>query len=344
MRIFSFHIVFFLFWVSVCTAQKVSNNVQACVYYNNGISFLKERNYEYAIEEFREALALDKNNLQINTDYSFAYYLNKQYGNASIIIDETMKLPSADEKVFKLACEIYSAKNDYKTALECIELGMEKFPISGELVSQKAQLFYNYKKDEEAIRLWQMALDMQPGFAEPYYGIAVAYDTAGAYLAKTILYAETFLLSEPYSNKATEMKKLLYRCYQALYVQLFTKNNEPKATAKKSNQFTAEIENKLIRMIRANKYILIDGATIHNITQLRKSCIADWQSTQAEGTMPAVIEYHQRLVHEQLFDTYNEWLFGNVANAKQYKQWAEEHEDALDLFHQFLKENKFKVQ
>jgi hypothetical protein len=49
-------------------------------------------------------------------------------------------------------------------------------------------------------------------------------------------------------------------------------------------------------------------------------------------------------VHEQLFDTYNQWLFGNVNNAKQYKQWSEEHEDALDLFHQFLKENKYKVQ
>jgi tetratricopeptide (TPR) repeat protein len=344
MRLSNFIFFILLCIPTFCVAQKkVSIVPQACLYYNNGIAYLKQRDFEAAIAEFREAVAVDKKNMVLNREYAFAYFLNKKNGLASVIIDETMLLKDADETVYKLACEIYTAKNDFKTAENVIEIGMEKFPISGILVAQKAELYYAFNKDAEAIDLWQRAMDMQPGFADPYYGIAKANDTAITPIGKTILYAESFILTEPYSVKSVEMKKLLYRCYQVLYKELFTKNKEPHATVKRNYNNGAEIENVFLRIVRSNKYILMDGASLDNISKLRKRCIEDWQASQAEGTMPSVMEYHQRLMHEQLFEAYNQWLLGSVANANQYKDWAMRNDETMNLLNRFLKENKYII-
>jgi len=340
-----YKIITILFLLFVCLrlahAQPVSASKQACLYYANGREFLKTRDFSKAIIEYREALALDKENYILNSEYAFAFYLNKQFGNAAIIIDKAMELPTADESVYQLACQIYSAKNDLKLAKKSIEAGLDKFPNSATLLTEKANLYWSYKEDKIAIDLWQKSMQLDPNMANNYYSLAIALDTNAANLARTIIYAEVYILLEPYAANTKEMKMLLLKCYIALHKQMFNTNSSPEARKKEAAN-TAE--NKYLRILKKNKYIVLGKLNLENITTLRKQAVENWKITQAENNMPALLKYQDHLLHEQLFEVYNQWLFGSYFNTEQYLIWQTQNQTQLDFLYSFFKENKLQLQ
>jgi tetratricopeptide (TPR) repeat protein len=335
---------FLIFITSYCFAQRVSSNADACLYYSNAQAFIKQKNYEDAILEMREAVALDKNNMLLNRDYAYTFLLHKKYGPAAIIIEETMKLPDADETVFVLACEIHSIKNDYKSASIAIDNGIQKFPLSAQLLSTKAAFLYSYKEDAAAIDLWQRAIDIQPNYADSYYQLAAALDTNSATLAKSIFYAECYWLTDRSSAKGIQMQQLLFRNYEKLYHNLFNKNTTPKITLPNTDSKNVNMEYRYFRILKSNKYILIDGFTLDNLISLRKRSLEDWVATQSSDNIPAMLQYHQRLMHEQLFDVYNTILFGKYMNANYDQQWEKDNKETIFLLQQFLNDNRFILQ
>jgi tetratricopeptide (TPR) repeat protein len=339
-----FYILYILvFAATICTAQRVSNSADACLYYNNAQMYIKQKDYKNAIIEMREAVALDKQNVMLNRDYAYAFYRNKQYGPAVVILEETMKLPAADESVFALACDIHSIKNDYKSATICIDNGIKKFPLSAQLLCTKAAFLYSYKEDVKAIDLWQTAIDIQPNYTESYYQLATALDTNSITLARSIFYAECYLLTDMYSARGMEMQELLYRDYQKLYQLLFDKNANPQITQRNTDSKNVNMEYRYFRILKGNKYIWLDGFTIDNILSLRKRCIEDWIATQPDDAMPALLQYHKGLIHEQLFDTYNTLLFGKYLNQNNHEQWKKDNKESLFFLQNYLKENKFQL-
>jgi tetratricopeptide (TPR) repeat protein len=339
-----FHIILLFVYACNAIAQPISYDVQANAYYNKGLQYFKSRDFANAIIEYREALALDKNNLIFNREYAYAFYLNEQFGNAAFIIEKAILLPDADEKTFQLACSIFSAASDKKSATNAIDNGLIKFPNSAILLSEKAQLLYTYKQDDEAIALWQKAIQAQVNYYPAYYALANALDTNTAYLPQTIVLAETYILADPYSPKTKTMKMLLYKCYQQMYKQFIETKQNPSASNKGLLNNKFGFEQAYFKMLKTNKFILLNGLSLDKIIEWRTLCTEEMLETKSGSTIPALFMFHQQLMHEQLFEVYHHWLLESVSSEKKYNEWMMNQKESFALFEKYLRENQFYKQ
>jgi tetratricopeptide (TPR) repeat protein len=336
--------LFFLFIFSLFVQQDVFGqnetfDKQAAIYYEKGESFFRSRDYEKALEYYREAVAIDKQNCQYQTRYAHAFFLNNQVNNAAIILDRATRLPSVTENCYQLCCQVFSVRNEFKLAKKYVDDGIEKFPKSGLLYNEKAKLYSSYRDDTQAEENWMKAIQVQPSFLEPYYLLAKLYDTASDKTPNTLFLLENYLLANPQGVKAKEAKILLYRCFANLQKTLFVKNKNTAPVAKKKDA-DASIAKTYYRILKANKYHVSSGANVDNITQWRASAVRDWE-TLTNIPIPNYILFQKRIMHEQLFDVYNQWLFGEAAKPAKYAEWKANNEKSIDLLISFLNENPY---
>jgi tetratricopeptide (TPR) repeat protein len=338
-----FYIILGFFSYKNINAQLVAGSSrEARFFYSEAQKFMKAKQYDSAIDYFRECVSLEKSNTIFHRDYAMAFLANKEYGKAAIIIEKAMELEDADETIFQLAGIIFNSKSDYTLGLKSLNKGLEIFPNSATLYNAKAELLYDYKDDKKAIALWQKAMSIDSTMYSPYYFLAKLNDTNYGVIASTILYAETFILHEPFSTKSAEMKKLMYQCYKILYKQMFDKNSAPSASIKKNAQVESAIENKYIRILKLNKYLWMDNFSIDNFTSIRERVVEDWRATQMEANMPSLIKFHQSLIEQNLFETYNQWLLGSLFSKTNFTKWASANASSLNRLSTHFQNNTFK--
>ncbi len=328
-----------LFCAQGAFAQPEKNENQAPYFYEKGESFFRSRDYVKALEYYREAVAMDKENCNYQTRYAHAFFLNSQVNNAAIILDRAAKLPIVTEACYQLCCQVFSVRNEFKLAKKYVDEGLAKYPKSGLLYNEKAKLYSSYREDEEAEKFWMKSIEVQPGYLEPYYLLAKLYDTASDKTPNSLFLLENYLLANPQGVKAKEAKALFYRCLANLQKTLFVKNKNTAPVAKKKDA-DPSIAKTYYRILKANKYHVGDGASVENITQWRASAMRDWE-TLTNVPIPAYIEYQKRLMHEQLFEVYNQWLFSEAAKPAKYAAWKANNEKSIDLLINFLNENPY---
>ena len=293
-------------------------------------SFQKQGDFDNAVLVLSKAMQNAPDNGAIIKQLAFTYYASGQNDKALTEIKKLVDREDADEQVFQIAGNIYKAKQDVKEADKLYKKGLKKFPVSGALYSEYGEVLY--QKDpstDAAIKTWEKGIELDPNFSGNYYNACRYYGTTGNNMW-SLIYGETFVNLESYSTRTIEVKNILFDIYKQWFVA-----GKSTAVSPFEIQFTAAL-NKQSK--EANL-----GITPDVLTAIRTRFILEWFNGSADRPAFRLFEYQKQLLQDGLYEAYNQWLFGSVANTSAYQNWVSTHADDNAAFIKFQRGRIFKV-
>jgi len=156
------------------------------------------------------------------------------HANAVIVLRQGLRdFPKALELEKQLAGNVFKALEEVKECEQLYQKGIKKFPASGPLYSEWGEL-RSSNKDGRAITCWEDGIQADPSYGGNYYNAALHYSKINEPIW-ALLYAEIYINMESRSDRARNMKKILFEQYQ----QLLTK--QAYQPGKKSGAFTQQV-------------------------------------------------------------------------------------------------------
>lgn len=293
--------------------------------------FERQGDLDNAVLVLTKAQQQNPNNFDLTKELAFTFYL-QHYNEKSINeIKKIIDNPEADEQTYQIASLIYGAKQDYKEMEKIYKKGLTKFPKSGLLYNGYGEMLYSKDAaNKECIKTWEKGIEVDPNFSGNYYNASRFYGTTSNNLW-CLVYGEIFVNLESYSTRTVEVKNILLDVYK----RWFGGDNHIGNTI--FEQKFAEVLNK-----QSNQSSM--GITPEVLTAIRTRFILDWYADGKQDRPTfRLLDYQRQLLHEGLFDAYNQWLFGSVSNIDLYQNWVANHTADNNDFSKFQHGRIFKV-
>ena len=298
-------------------------------------TFMQQGDYANAILVLNRAIQMEPKNIDITKDLSMGYYLQRDNTRALELIKTTLDREDADDQCYQIAGIIYQQLDLPKEADKVYRKGLKKFPISGPLYNDLAELLYN-QKDYTAIKLWEKGIELDPDFPKNYYNACKYYDNAGTDVVWSILYGEIFVNMVPLSTNAPEIKSIVTEGYKKLFMNIDIAKD---ITDKNKSAFT----NAFIETMNKQSGVVVAGINPESLTMVRTRFILDW-SKQYEAKFPfRLFDLQKQLLQEGLFDAYNQWLFGAAQNLAVFQNWTVVHAAEYNELNRFQRGRVFKI-
>ena len=329
----------YLFSFIVCIALVYHASAQeqtAKILQESGKSLLQKGDYDNAVLVLERAKQQEPGNVEILRDLCFANYLKRDFAKAI----ETGKLlvenSGADAQAFQLLGLSYKAIADYKEGAKLYRTALRKFPNSGVIYNEYAELFAMEKELDEAIIQWEKGIEVDPLYSSNYYNACNYYGHAGNWI-RAALYGELLLNLESYSKRTEEIKTQLLTVYQKL---LSGGSIQQLASAKTSSAF----EKTVLGVLAKTPMTLKAGPmSISDLTGIRTRFMLGWTEENKKIYPFRLFDHHQYLLSQGLFEAYNYWLFSDADHATAYEAWQKEHPKETEGFKTFQQSRVFKV-
>jgi tetratricopeptide (TPR) repeat protein len=292
--------------------------------------FMRDGDYPNAIIVLGNALKKDPDNLELQKDLTFAYYLQRNYSESVEWGRKLINRKDADEQCYQILGMAYKAIDEKKQADKMYKQGIKKFPGSGELYNEYGEMLW-VNKDAEAIRFWEKGIEVDPNYSSNYYNAAryyyFTYDKVW-----TLIYGEIFINLESYSKRTPEIKSLLVDGYKKLFTDI-------KSKYQSKNPFATAYLNVMTNQAQSVNL----GVTTESLNILRSKFILEWFEKYGDKYPFRLFEYQRQLLKDGLFDAYNEWAFGANLGLASFQSWTTQHADDYNRFINFQKGRVFKV-
>lgn len=289
-------------------------------------SLLREGDYDNAILVLNKIVDNNPQYTLANNDLIYANFLKRDFTKAIELGKLYSKLPAANEQTFQILGMCYKEIALYKEAISLYKTAMAKYPNSGIFYAEMADVEMLEKRPEEAIKLWEKGIELDPNYASNYYNAAQYYALQKNSLWG-IIYGEIFINLESYSLRTAEIKSLLLEEYKKLILT----NDKKYATPFEKLFYQAF--NKEVTEINAK-----------NLSLLRTKFVLNWFYNKNNEAYPFRLFDQQRyLIKEGLFDAYNQWIFGVAQDAAKYKTWVDDNATQANGFKEFQQSRVFKL-
>ncbi len=294
--------------------------------------FMRQADYANAVMILSRSLQQNPGNIEVVKDLAQSYYFQNNNAQALEVIKPILDNSNADDQCYQIAGNIYRQLEDRKELEKLYKKGLKRFPASGPLYNEAGEFYFADKKYNDAVKNWEKGILVDPSYSRNYYNAARYYFLTTDKIW-SIIYGEMFVNMEPNGSKTTEMKQVLLNSYK----KLFAPPGISKAAYAKNNFIKTYLE-----VLNRQAAKAAGGITPETLTQIRKGFITDWFAT---ANRPAfrLFEHQQQLINEGMFDAYNQWMFGTVANPDAYANWVKLHTAEYNSFAAFQKAKLFKV-
>jgi tetratricopeptide (TPR) repeat protein len=293
--------------------------------------FMRKGDFPNAIIVLSNALKLKPDDLELQKDLAFTYYLQRNYSSSVEAGRKLIARPDADEQCYQILGMAYKAIDEKKEADKMYKQGIKKFPSSGELYNEYGEMLW-VQQDAEAIRFWEKGIEVDPGYSSNYYNASkyyyFTYDKVWS-----LIYGEIFINLESYSRRTPEIKSLLVDGYKKLFTDLKSKSPAGK------NPF----ETAYLQVMSDQGQSITLGVTTESLNILRSKFVLEWFEKYGDKYPFRLFEYQRQLLKEGLFDAYNEWAFGASMSLTAFQNWTAQHPDDYNRFISFQKGRVFKV-
>jgi len=294
--------------------------------------FMRSGDYANAVVVLSNALKNDPDNLEMQKDLTFTYYLQKNY---SASVESGRKLiarKDADEQCYQILGMALKAIDEKKEADKMYKQGIKKFPSSGELYNEYGEMLWA-NKDAESIRFWEKGIEVDPNYSSNYYNASkfyyFTYDKVWS-----LIYGEIFINLESYSRRTPEIKLLLVDGYKKFFTDLKT----PKSASAKNPFVTAYLS-----VMNDQSATMSLGVTPESLSILRSKFVLEWFEKYADKYPFRLFEYQRQLLKDGMFDAYDQWAFGASLGLTAFQNWTTQHAEEYNRFISFQKGRVFKV-
>ena len=302
--------------------------------YESGKAFMYKGDYENAVLVLNRASKQDPDNLAIQEDLAYTYYLKKDYSNAIAISKKLLDHKKADASSYKMLGMCYKSIAEYKECEKLYKKALKQFPKSGVLYNEFGELYAMQSNLDEAIKYWEKGIEVDPNISTNYYNAARYYDNKNN-LLWSVVYGELFLNLESLSDRTVVMKNIVTDNYKVLLATpgMF-KGYEAQGSA-----FTKAVAGVLAKHLD----LLNEGITPESLTTIRTRFILDWFNQYAAQYPFRLFDHQRQLLQEGLFDAYNQWLFTAAASPDAYETWVSAHAQENENFVKLQRSRVFKV-
>ncbi len=287
---------------------------------------LREGDYDNAILVLTKIIDNNPQYTLANNDLMYANFLKRDFSKAIELGKLYTSLPSVNEQTFQILGMCYKEIALYKEATTMYKTAMAKYPSSGMLYNEMADIEMIEKRPSDAIKLWEKGIELDPNYSANYYNAAQYYAKQKSSVW-SIVYGEIFINLESYSLRTAEIKTLLLEEYKTLLL------TNDKKYASPFEKLFYQAFSKEITEINAK-----------NLSLIRTKFILNWFYNKNNEAYPFRLFDQQRyLVKEGLFEAYNQWIFGVAQDAAKYKTWVDENAAQANGFKDFQQSRVFKL-
>jgi tetratricopeptide (TPR) repeat protein len=316
----------------------VSSNPEARELYTNARNYLQNADFANAIMVFNQAVQVDPENLILRRELANAYYMQGDLMRGEKMVMPLLKRDEADEQTFQVASNILAGMNKMDDAKDAINKGIDKFPNSGILYSNKGEIYTKQKKYKSAAAAWEKGIEKDPRYHLNYYNLSKVYFFTKNYIW-AILYGETFVNLESFSSKSQEMKKIVFESYKFMIAELNNISLDGKLNRYDNPK---NFEQSCLKIYDNLRNVVTGGINAENLTMLRIRFLLEWNRSYAKKYPSELIDHQQRFLTKGYYDTYNQWMFGKLDNDKIYKNWTQKNADIMNRFDQYFRNNKLQ--
>ena len=296
---------------------------------------MRQGDYENAILVLTRAKQQEPDNIEILKDLSFASYLKRDFAKAIQIGKELTEKPGADQQSFQILGLSYKAIASYKECGKLYNTALKKFPNSGVIFNDYAELLAIENNIEEAIVQCEKGIESDPNYSSNYYNATLYYIRSKNWV-RALLYGELFLNIESYSTRTEEIKTKLFEAYKNLFTSAA---NEQLSNSKTSTVFEKTVLDLFVNTVKGPK----NGITVENIISIRTRFVLEWLQGKQKLYPFRLFDHQQYLLNEGLFEAYNYWLFSTSINADVYQVWQNTHPKESNGFKTFQQSRVFKI-
>ncbi len=328
--------VFFLFTTAGLSAQKKDDED---ILRHTAQQYLAQGDTENALEVYHQLHQRIPENSSYRRMIAQTYFLQGNWQKAEKEIASLLTEPKADLETYPLACWLYDSLKKNKEACDAINKGIEKFPHAGILYATKGEALTLQGQYEEANKVWEKGIQMEPNYADNYYHLCKAYYTNKRY-AKAIYAGEVWINLEPYSTKSEEIKKILFDGYQLLISDL-----HELAMNGRRNQYDnpKHFEEAVLENLMQSKQVTQGGINTERLLMLRVRFLLAWQRHYAAVYPSALFEYQYQLIRKGYFDAYNQWIFGRRDDEKKYVEWTKRNEEQMSALDNWIRKHPLHI-
>ncbi|MDQ2718927.1 MAG: hypothetical protein M3Z26_04085 [Bacteroidota bacterium] len=300
--------------------------------HENAKTFMRQGDYANASLILVRAAALAPNNIEIAKDLAYDYYLQRENNKALATLQPFLDNNNADDQTYQIAGTVYRALGQPKEAEKLYKKAIKTFPSSGPLYNEYGEMLWS-NRDNNAIKLWEKGIELDPSYANNYYNACKYY-----YSAKDniwgLLYGEIFINIESFTSRTAEIKNVLLDSYK----KLFASTNLLQDT-KGKNKF----ELAFLSAMNKQNSVVINGIDAESLTMIRTRFILDWDKDYANKFSFKLFDLQKELLEKGLFPVYNQWIFGAAQNLAAYQTWIGTHSAEYAAFNKFQQDRLFKI-
>lgn len=298
-------------------------------------NYMRQGDYSNAILVLSRALQNTANtdNLDLQKDLAFAYYLNRDYSHALEVAKTFPDRKDVDVQSYQILGMVYKAIEEVKDCDKMYRAALKKFPNSGTLYNEYGEMLWTKKDYSEALKQWEKGIETDPNYSGNYYNATKYYSFTNDKVWP-LIYGEIFVNLESYSKRTAEIKTVLVDGYK----KLFTEADLYKGQDTKNDFVKAFLDEMKLQ----SPFIGANGVTPETLSAIRTKFVLDWFAKYAKSFPFKLYDYQQQLLKSGMFDAYNQWVFGTASNLPAYENWTKTHADEYQKFDYFQHNRVFK--
>lgn len=297
-------------------------------------TMLMQGDFDNAIAVLETAVKQAPGDISILKDLAYACYLKRDFAKSIQIGRPLTERTDADEQVFQILGLCYKAIASYKDGAKLYKAALKKFPNSTIIYNEYGELLAMDNMPNEAIEQWEKGIQADLNYSGNYYNACIYYTKTGNWM-RMALYGEIFVNIESFTERTVEVKKALLNAWQKLFLPSII-GQQLKANPTGFEKAALQVLEKMVPTISA-------GFQPDNSTSIRSKFILEWFKTNAANYPFRLFDQQQYFIREGMFEAYNQWLFGETANADAYKIWQDTHPKESAAYTQYQKTRLFKL-
>ena len=297
------------------------------------IEFYKKDDFSNAFVVLNNGLKTNPGSLLLAKELAFTYYLSGSFEQAARNILPLVERSDADIQTFQIAGNIFNGLEDWKQSEKIYKKGLKKYPQSGQLHSEYGQLLWKLEKPSEAIEQWESGIIVDPSHAGNYYHASKFY-FAAADKTRSIVYGEIFINLESFSTRTDEIKYQLYESYKRIFNPADVKIHYIKKTT--------PFETSMLNGILSFSHLATKGISVSSLYEIRLGFMKEWFNSNSKTFPFSLFDRMNYLIDNNMFQAYNQWLFGMISNESDHQLWIIQNQDAFRQFLKFQQNNLYR--
>jgi tetratricopeptide (TPR) repeat protein len=154
-------------------------------FFNEGITYFQQNNYDGAIPYFDKAINIAKDNHVIDTlaNYGSALCYEKKAASDKAFLDKAIEkyqylvdIKMREISIFTSLANLYKEKGDIEKATAVLEQGKLLYPGNSDLIITEANIYISTNNHAKAISSLMVAKEKEPKNVSILYAIGVTYD------------------------------------------------------------------------------------------------------------------------------------------------------------------------